>query len=29
MIFPGLTNDADVDNVLAYLKSFDKDGKKI
>src|SRR6478736_5875915 len=26
MIFPGLTNEADIDNILAYLKSFDKDG---
>jgi cytochrome c len=29
MIFPGLTSEADIDNVLAYLKSFDKDGHKI
>ena len=29
MIFPGLTSDADIDNVLAYLKSFDKDGHKV
>src|SRR3954454_16261883 len=29
MIFPGLANDADIDNVLAYLKSFDMDGHKI
>ena len=28
MIFPGLTSDADVDNVLAYLKQFGPDGKK-
>lgn len=28
MIFPGLTTDADVDNVLAYLKQFGPDGKK-
>ena len=29
MSFPGLTNDADVANVLAYLKQFGPDGKKI
>ncbi|WP_460449688.1 c-type cytochrome [Alsobacter sp. SYSU BS001988] len=28
MSFPGLTNDADVANVLAYLKQFGPDGKK-
>lgn len=28
MIFPGLTTDADVENVLAYLKQFAPDGKK-
>jgi cytochrome c len=29
MSFPGLTNDADVVNVLAYLKQFGPDGKKM
>ena len=29
MIFPGLTNEADIDNMLAYLKPFDPDGHKI
>ncbi|WP_406856511.1 cytochrome c family protein [Alsobacter sp. KACC 23698] len=28
MIFPGLTNQADIDNVTAYLKQFDATGKK-
>jgi cytochrome c len=28
MIFPGLQNDADIDNVIAYLKQFGPDGKK-
>ena len=28
MIFPGLQNEADVDNVIAYLKQFGPDGKK-
>ena len=28
MIFPGLTNEADIDNILAYLKQFGPDGKK-
>jgi cytochrome c len=28
MIFPGLPNDADIDNVVAYLKQFGADGKK-
>jgi cytochrome c len=28
MIFPGLTKDEDVDNVWAFLKQYDKDGKK-
>jgi len=28
MIFPGLSNDKDIDNVIAYLKQFDADGKK-
>jgi cytochrome c len=29
MIFPGLPSDQDVDNVIAYLKQFGPDGKKI
>jgi cytochrome c len=28
MIFPGLTKDEDIDNVIAYLKQFGPDGKK-
>ena len=28
MIFPGLTKDDDIDNVIAYLKQFGADGKK-
>jgi cytochrome c len=28
MIFPGLNNEADIDNVIAYLKQFGPDGKK-
>ena len=28
MVFAGLQKDEDVDNLLAYLKQFDKDGKK-
>ncbi len=28
MIFPGLPNDADIDNIIAYLKQFDATGKK-
>jgi len=28
MIFPGLQNEADIDNVTAYLKQFGPDGKK-
>jgi cytochrome c len=28
MIFPGLSNEADIDNVIAYLKQFGPDGKK-
>jgi cytochrome c len=28
MIFPGLTKDDDINNVLAYLKQFGADGKK-
>ena len=29
MVFPGLPNDDDIKNVIAYLKTFDKDGKKM
>lgn len=28
MIFPGLSKEADIDNVIAYLKQFGADGKK-
>jgi cytochrome c len=28
MIFPGLTKDEDIDNVIAYLKQYGPDGKK-
>ena len=28
MIFPGLPEDEDIDNVIAYLKQFGGDGKK-
>jgi len=28
MIFPGLTKQEDIDNVIAYLKQFGPDGKK-
>lgn len=28
MVFPGLPNEADIDNVIAYLKQFGADGKK-
>ncbi|MBV8473172.1 MAG: cytochrome c family protein [Hyphomicrobiales bacterium] len=28
MVFPGLTSDADIANVIAYLKQFDASGKK-
>ena len=28
MIFPGLPSEQDRDNVIAFLKQFDKDGKK-
>jgi cytochrome c len=28
MIFPGLTKDDDIDNVISYLKQFGADGKK-
>ena len=29
MVFPGLRSDQDIDNVIAYLKQFGPDGKKI
>jgi cytochrome c len=29
MVFPGLKSDDDINNVLAYLKQFSPDGKKI
>ncbi len=28
MIFPGLSNEKDIDNVIAYLKQFGPEGKK-
>lgn len=28
MIFPGLTKEADIDNVIAFLKQYGPDGKK-
>jgi cytochrome c len=28
MIFPGLTKEDDIDNVIAYLKQHGADGKK-
>ncbi|MGO9698438.1 MAG: c-type cytochrome [Xanthobacteraceae bacterium] len=28
MLFPGLSKEKDVDNVIAYLKQFGPDGKK-
>jgi cytochrome c len=28
MVFAGLQKDEDVDNIFAYIKQFDKDGKK-
>jgi cytochrome c len=28
MIFPGLTKEEDIDNVIAYLKQYGPDGKK-
>ncbi len=28
MVFPGLPNEKDIDNVIAYLKQFGPDGKK-
>jgi len=29
MAFPGLKNDADIDNLIAYIKQFGPDGKKM
>ncbi len=29
MTFPGFKNETDIDNVIAYLKTFGPDGKKI
>ena len=29
MTFPGLNKDRDIDNVIAYLKTFGPDGKKL
>ena len=29
MVFAGLSNDADIDNLIAYLKQFGADGKKV
>ena len=29
MVFPGLQSERDIDNVIAYLKQFGPDGKKI
>ena len=29
MIFPGLSKEEDIDNVIAYLKQFGPDGKKL
>ena len=26
--FAGITNETEIDNLVAYLKQFDKDGKK-
>ena len=28
MVFPGLSSEEDIDNVIAYLKQFGPDGKK-
>ena len=28
MVFAGITNETEIDNLIAYLKQFDKDGKK-
>ena len=28
MIFAGLSNETEIDNIVAYLQQFDKDGKK-
>ncbi len=29
MAYAGLKNETEIDNIIAYLKTFDKDGKKI
>jgi cytochrome c len=29
MVFPGLSSDTDIANVIAYLKQFGPDGKKM
>ena len=29
MVFPGLPSDDDIANVIAYLKQFGPDGKKL
>ncbi len=29
MVFAGLTNEAEIDNIVAYLKQFGPDGKKL
>jgi len=29
MVFPGLSSEQDIDNVIAYLKQFGPDGKKM
>jgi cytochrome c len=29
MTFPGLSSEADIENVIAYLKQFGPDGKKL
>ena len=29
MVFPGLQSEQDIDNIIAYLKQFGPDGKKI
>lgn len=28
MVFPGLKSDQEIDDILAFLKQFDADGKK-
>ena len=29
LVFPGITNEQDIDNVIAYLKQFNAEGKKM